>query len=230
MDKILLEKLANEGLTHRKIAERLDCGLNTVKRHMARHGIKTLRAKAGIYTPKPPLDKNNLEALVAEGLTHREIAERLNRSTASVVHWLKKYELRTHGTFNRGHSLHKCKTCGETDLAEFYGHRKTQCKTCVKIATTLRMRESKRKLVEKAAGKCVRCGYDRYVGALEFHHLDPDQKDPEFRNISGWSVKRQLAEIEKCELLCANCHREAHADDVILGSGDRVADQRAFNP
>lgn len=60
-------------------------------------------------------------------------------------------------------------------------------------------------------GKCQVCGYDKCVGALEFHHIDPTQKD---FGISAkgytrsWDKNRQ--ELDKCILVCANCHREIH--------------------
>ena len=56
------------------------------------------------------------------------------------------------------------------------------------------------------------CGYDRCVEALEFHHLDSSRKD---FGISGQgytrSWRRIREELDKCVLLCANCHREVHA-------------------
>ena len=66
--------------------------------------------------------------------------------------------------------------------------------------------------VEYKGGKCERCGYSQRIGALEFHHLDSSKKD---FNISqrgytrGW--KQVVEELEKCAMLCANCHRELHA-------------------
>ena len=71
-----------------------------------------------------------------------------------------------------------------------------------------RHRKIKEACVAYKGGKCQKCGYDRCVAALDFHHRRPDKK--EFR-VSGntWSVKLRK-ELDKCDLLCANCHREAH--------------------
>ena len=71
-------------------------------------------------------------------------------------------------------------------------------------------REVKRKLIEYKGGKCQICGYNRYQEALEFHHLDPSQKD---FTISGGtkSFESLKPEVDKCILVCANCHREIHA-------------------
>ena len=71
-------------------------------------------------------------------------------------------------------------------------------------------REVKRKLIEYKGGKCQICGYNRCQEALEFHHLDPSQKD---FTISGGtkSFESLKPEVDKCILVCANCHREIHA-------------------
>jgi RNA polymerase subunit RPABC4/transcription elongation factor Spt4 len=63
--------------------------------------------------------------------------------------------------------------------------------------------------VDAFGGKCGICGYDRCVEALEFHHIDPNQKD---FTPSASTVSRQLfvEELRKCVCLCANCHREVH--------------------
>lgn len=74
-------------------------------------------------------------------------------------------------------------------------------------------RRQKRKLVEYKGGKCEVCGYDRCDKALEFHHIDPNMKD---FNISGrsYSFDRMKNEVDKCILICSNCHKEVH-DDLV---------------
>ena len=68
----------------------------------------------------------------------------------------------------------------------------------------------KTKLVEYKGGKCQCCGYNRCIRALEFHHLDPSQKD---FTISGKSKSFEMLkkEADKCILVCSNCHKEIHA-------------------
>lgn len=70
-------------------------------------------------------------------------------------------------------------------------------------------RERKALLVAQCGGKCATCGYDRCVAALEFHHRDPTTKRFNLGKdnlLKAWSLV--LAEAQKCDLLCANCHRE----------------------
>jgi hypothetical protein len=70
-------------------------------------------------------------------------------------------------------------------------------------------KKKKIELVEYKGGKCEKCGYNKCIEALEFHHKDPTQKD---FNVSAhsYSSKRMKDEADKCLLLCSNCHREEH--------------------
>jgi predicted HNH restriction endonuclease len=61
-------------------------------------------------------------------------------------------------------------------------------------------------------GKCQQCGYDRCLNALDFHHRDPAQKDfaiSQYGHSRSWERVRK--ELDKCVIVCANCHREIHA-------------------
>lgn len=71
-------------------------------------------------------------------------------------------------------------------------------------------RDVKKRLIEYKGGKCQLCGYNKCQEALDFHHLDPTQKD---FNISGGtrSFESLRVEVDKCILVCSNCHREIHA-------------------
>lgn len=73
----------------------------------------------------------------------------------------------------------------------------------------------KKKAIEFLGGKCIRCGYSRYYGALEFHHKDPTLKDFGWSKLRLQTWARIEEELIKCELLCATCHREAHAKEAI---------------
>lgn len=63
--------------------------------------------------------------------------------------------------------------------------------------------------VEYKGGRCETCGYDKCMAALEFHHKNPLKKDFRISSTTrGWSKLK--IELDKCSLLCANCHRELH--------------------
>ena|SRR5579872_7566556 len=66
----------------------------------------------------------------------------------------------------------------------------------------------------KGTLKCVRCG-ESHPACIDFHHRDPTTKNSVLSEVTrlGWSKRRILAEIEKCDVLCANCHRKLHWDE-----------------
>lgn len=68
----------------------------------------------------------------------------------------------------------------------------------------------KEELVKYKGGKCERCGYDKCINALEFHHLDPSEKEFSISKYSVLSIEKLKKEVDKCVLVCANCHREIH--------------------
>jgi len=78
-----------------------------------------------------------------------------------------------------------------------------------------KMRTSiKQRAVEYMGGQCILCGYDKCASALEFHHLKHSEKKFEFRNNGrSLSVAVMQKELDKCIMLCANCHRELHSGD-----------------
>lgn len=66
--------------------------------------------------------------------------------------------------------------------------------------------------------KCVVCGYSRCSTALEFHHLNPNGKEINISALTYYKISEERkAEISKCIMLCANCHREHHANERITG-------------
>jgi formate-dependent nitrite reductase cytochrome c552 subunit len=68
----------------------------------------------------------------------------------------------------------------------------------------------KSELVAARGGRCEDCGYDRTIGALEFHHRDAGTKEFSLGGFLG-SIERARREADKCALVCANCHRSRHA-------------------
>jgi predicted HNH restriction endonuclease len=85
-----------------------------------------------------------------------------------------------------------------------------------------RRRKVKRQLVEEAGGRCRLCGFDEHPAALQFHHLDPEEKEFHLGG-QGHSrgIARMRAEAEKCILLCANCHALVEAGVKNVPGVDR---------
>ena len=78
-------------------------------------------------------------------------------------------------------------------------------------------KRKKKALVEYKGGKCQCCGYSRCIEALEFHHLDPNIKS---FTISGKSksFNSLKSEVDKCILVCSNCHKEIHAGLININT------------
>jgi hypothetical protein len=79
-------------------------------------------------------------------------------------------------------------------------------------AVARRRRRIKELLVKEAGGRCLLCGYDKCRAALHFHHVDPSTKS---FGLAGRGITRAIAsvrrEVEKCILVCSNCHAEIEA-------------------
>jgi predicted HNH restriction endonuclease len=87
--------------------------------------------------------------------------------------------------------------------------RTDQVKWDAKMSAATKRRALREQAVAYKGGKCNICGYDRCLNAFDFHHLDPLEKDFTISNhMTSWD--RIKKEIDKCVLVCSNCHREIH--------------------
>lgn len=85
-----------------------------------------------------------------------------------------------------------------------------ECKLCASKRTMKRQHETKQKCVDYKGGKCIICGYNKCYRALHFHHLDLQQKDFTIGHYRSRAWKTIQEELDKCILVCANCHAELH--------------------
>lgn len=91
-------------------------------------------------------------------------------------------------------------------IKQLQQRNRTRCNSC---NTKIRRYRTKLRAIYLLGGKCNRCGFDN-PAALEFHHKDPTQKEFNIGNVSNKSWDSIVKEVNKCELLCANCHRIEH--------------------
>jgi hypothetical protein len=112
----------------------------------------------------------------------------------------------------------KCESIKSLD--EF--HKKTNdyyhsyCKTCLYKLQKERWKDRKQKALELMGGKCNSCGYNKNYAALEFHHLDPKEKEFDFKKLRQCKWDTIINELKKCVMLCSNCHREAHHPEAFI--------------
>ena len=110
-----------------------------------------------------------------------------------------------------------CPQCNiEKDDIEFYmrsdrDYSHSWCRKCVNKQTVDRQRKLKQDCVEYKGGKCEDCGMTGHPAIFDFHHLDPSEKDFVISKIKFLKFcDRHKAELDKCILLCAICHRLRH--------------------
>jgi hypothetical protein len=114
-----------------------------------------------------------------------------------------------------------CKSCGLEKSSESFEickiisekvYYRQKCKDCKRIVRVTRRQKLRKWLDEyKKNLMCLRCGFSDFQ-ALEFHHSNYDAKDFNVADMirSGSSIQTILREIEKCEVLCSNCHQIEH--------------------
>lgn len=90
---------------------------------------------------------------------------------------------------------------------------KSDCKQCANAKWKARIEERLNQLV---TWRCIVCGYDRCISALELHHKESSEK--EFTISSRWSISMEKLEkeVKKCVVLCCRCHRELHAGIIDI--------------
>lgn len=109
----------------------------------------------------------------------------------------------------------ECKKHGYVEHTKRKDQNSYRCNKCSVEQVQRRRLKVKEMAVEYLGGKCQICGYNKYIGALEFHHRDPKEKDFSI-GYKGYtrSWKRVKKELDKCDLLCSNCHKEMHASEA----------------
>lgn len=85
---------------------------------------------------------------------------------------------------------------------------KPKCKLCTDI--TVKERHQDRIIQFFGKYKCIICGYDKCIEAIDFHHINPLIKENKISNMRTSSIEELYKELKKGVLLCANCHRETH--------------------
>src|SRR3954452_6487995 len=169
------------------------------------------------------MDDDRLRELAASGGTLSAIAAALGCDRATVRRHLRRLGLQT-AHMARRRALAEARRAGrDTTLAHCDRHGVTtfklrddgtsfRCLQCRSADVSNSRRRRKEQLVREAGGRCQICGYDTYMGALQFHHLNPAMKR---FGVSHRGIPRALdvarEEIRGCILLCANCHAETEA-------------------
>lgn len=167
------------------------------------------------------MEKQKLLQLINDGNSLNTISKLTGKCLSTVRYWVDKHELKSRFTpfkkVNYG-EFRFCPKCEKNHpIKQFYQKRgkpnsSSYCKDCTRLQTLERVRDFKIKMIEYKGGKCERCDYNKYIGALEFHHLDPTKKDFNLSSVKTKSFDDTIKkELDKCILVCSNCHKEIHS-------------------
>lgn len=125
-------------------------------------------------------------------------------------------------TLNKGLlTEHWCPQCQAVlPIEKFYMRRdglqpSPYCKKHTHLETLNRNRRFKKFCVDYKGGKCQRCGYNKSISALHFHHRNPDEKELTISELKSKKFETAKPELDKCDLLCANCHAEVHEEQLL---------------
>ena len=129
--------------------------------------------------------------------------------------------------YNEGNSCNQTAAkfgVGKTTVIKYVDTRKITAQSEVERkkkavqAVQKRRKKIKQMAIDYKGGCCEKCGYNKYNEVLEFHHLDPNKKDfgiSHKGHCNSWEKVKK--ELDKCIMVCANCHREIH---VEIDSGE----------
>jgi hypothetical protein len=221
MERNWLARRLEEGASYEAIARDAGCSPSKVSYWAAKHGLSSAHTRR--HAARGGIDEQLLRQMVGAHFSIREIAETLDRSGATVRHWLAKLELETI-PLRHSPAAMRAAAAGQTEATLYCAvHGITRhvrrdngfrCAKCRVTHVSDRRRAIKRLLLDEAGGACLICGYDRCVAALHFHHLDPTQKSFTLALGGARSIENVRAEASKCVVLCANCHAEVESGVV----------------
>ena len=176
-------KLRREGKNYNEIVKILNCSKSTISYHCNNNDV------GGNFVSeiREKLTEDVINELNEYYKEHtiKECMDKFNISKTSVVK----------------HTVNKYRKLSDDEL---------------KIRNYRHLKYHRQKLKQSAiiykGGCCERCGYDRCNSALEFHHLNPNEKDFGIGTYKVLSWDKLKNELDKCVMVCANCHREIHEE------------------
>lgn len=129
----------------------------------------------------------------------------------------------------------KCPQCEEEKKVCEFHLKKTEsrysswCKKCLYKYQKKRWIDRKKKAVHLMGSECSICGYDKNYAALDFHHVDPSEKEADWKSLRLKKWDSVIKELQKCVLLCKNCHAEVHNPDLTTGDSSCLKDNVLLN-
>lgn len=164
--------------------------------------------------------REKIEILIENGYSIRSIAKELNLGYSTIRYWLTKHNLSTKSKIDLNPYERLCPKCKSVkEIDKFYvgirngKKRYGYCKECSNRYASDRVRKIKESMIKYKGGSCEKCGLsikESNYFVFDFHHLDSKEKDPNFRRIKFQKWEKITKELDKCILVCSNCHRTIH--------------------
>ena len=174
-------ELRKKGYSYNQIVEELECAKSTVSYHLR-------NVEESKFRPKNEEDVKIINDTYLSNLSVKKTAKELKMDRNTIIKYLSE------------------------DNFIIFTNKKNSITNKTKSDYVIDWRKrTKLKLVEYKGGCCSRCSYDKCISVLQFHHLDPSEKDFDIGGKS-WAYERLKQEVDKCILVCANCHIEIHEE------------------
>lgn len=153
------------------------------------------------------ITKEQLEIVILKGYGENRACKELGIGPSCYRRHMKAYGLKTiHSLLDNSHISKSRPKCSGCDKKCEIGN--VLCRTCNFRCKT---RGLKLFLVMLKGGKCEMCGFDKFLSALEFHHFENNKSfEINVTECRKNDVDKYIRESNKCQLLCANCHKSQH--------------------
>jgi hypothetical protein len=176
-----------------------------------------------------------IQTLIDQCYPTYRIAKTLGLADRTVRVWIAKLKLipaKDGILLKNGKRFKRCPRCNVIKEIEQHFNKKRSengivswCKPCQSQVRREHGRGFKEKCVNYKGGKCMACGYSKCLAAMNFHHRDPTQKDYQISEIRTKPWKDVVVELDKCDLLCRNCHAELH-DQIGWEDGQLLRERK----
>lgn len=178
-------ELRKNGLTYNEISKKINVSKSLISYYLKKNNMNTPINDKGVKISKQIIDK--IVKMNNDKISKKEISKILNISYTTVKKYTKKRIKLT-----------------EREKKENEYSKNKKWRVNIKL-----------QCVNFLGGKCSVCGYNKCLAALDLHHVNGNDKDFVISGPNLKSFEKLKPELNKCVVLCSNCHRETHFPHLI---------------